>query len=103
MCRQEKSYDKLAVSVTLDSGRTLDCVTYQLSANTLIEESGLPSPQYLDVIKLGARQNGLPPGYRDWLDRQPHNNNTEPVPLYTKVMELVQEDPSCNEKLDKLT
>ncbi|XP_064610735.1 LOW QUALITY PROTEIN: gamma-glutamylcyclotransferase-like [Liolophura sinensis] len=99
---QEKSYAKFSVSVTLQSGMTVDCVTYQMQKRT-VEETGVPSPQYLDVIRRGARQNGLPSEYRDWLDRQPHNNNPGPVPLYRKVMDLIQNDPSCNQDIDKLT
>ena len=81
-------YKPLEVDVETPDGEKHTCRTYQL----LIEDAQdkRPSPQYLDVILRGARQNGLPDAYIARLEKIEHNGNTERVKVYEEVLALVE-------------
>ena len=58
------------MSVTGSKGDVFNCLAYQRIAGDV----GAPSPQYLNVILLGAREHNLPEHYiRDKLMTVQHN------------------------------
>ncbi|XP_051576199.1 gamma-glutamylcyclotransferase-like [Myxocyprinus asiaticus] len=56
------TYSPMEVSVSA-SGQDLNCRTYMMNSCVY----GPPSPQYLQVIVMGAEQNGLPEEYQEKL------------------------------------
>ncbi|KAF6086273.1 hypothetical protein HJG60_008468 [Phyllostomus discolor] len=62
--KQEKAYAPIKVNVSTQEGEEIICRTYQMRNY----ESAPPSPQYKKVICMGAKENGLPPEYREKLD-----------------------------------
>ncbi|XP_020487303.1 gamma-glutamylcyclotransferase a [Labrus bergylta] len=66
-------YSPLEVSVETDKGLML-CRTYQMNNF----HPSPPSPQYKEVVCLGAEQNGLPVEYMKKLEAIPTNNYSGP-------------------------
>ncbi|XP_033207643.1 gamma-glutamylcyclotransferase-like isoform X2 [Belonocnema kinseyi] len=73
-------YFPLKVSVKTPEGQILDCRSYQQCNNPekhinlkLLPEERQPSPQYLNVILKGARENHLPTDYIQFLESISHN------------------------------
>ena len=55
-------YERMAVSVELDSGETVPAVAY-VACEKSICEPGMPSRVYLDMIVSGAHYHKLPPAH----------------------------------------
>lgn len=55
-------YAQRTVRVRVDGGNALDAVTY-VAGNKFIENSLIPSPEYLQTIFRGAREHKLPDEY----------------------------------------
>lgn len=66
-------YSPLEVSVETDNGTVL-CRTYQMNNF----HASPPSPQYKQVVCLGAEQNGLPVEYKKRLEAVQTNNYSGP-------------------------
>ena len=49
-----------------------------------------PSPQYVNVIRAGAKQKGLPADYQKYLATVEDNGYAGPLPTFDKIMESVQ-------------
>ncbi|XP_005797408.1 gamma-glutamylcyclotransferase-like [Xiphophorus maculatus] len=69
-------YSPLEVSVEIDDG-VLQCRTYQMNNF----HASPPSPQYKQVVCLGAEQNGLPREYLNRLEAIQTNNYSGPSVL----------------------
>ncbi|XP_063040909.1 gamma-glutamylcyclotransferase a [Engraulis encrasicolus] len=78
--KQEEVYSPLQVTVETDSG-TLLCRTYQMNGFCAC----LPSPQYKQVLCLGAQQNGLPPQYIKALQDLETNNYSGPSSIMDEI------------------
>ncbi len=85
----EGYYRPLEVTVETPGGDKLTCRTYQLLR--LGSEDKRPSPQYLDVIIRGAKQNELPQEYIDWLEKIEHNGYSGEVAVFNEVQEKAKE------------
>lgn len=83
-------YRPIEVNVETADKRLLTCRSYRL-CETTDEGDNRPSPQYLDVILRGARQNKLPEDYVDFLKSFEHNNYQGTVELYESVLKLIGE------------
>lgn len=59
-----------------------------MDADTLNDRK--PSPYYKKIVIAGARQNGLPEEYIQFLEGFPDNGVTEIPPLYQNVLEAVR-------------
>jgi len=57
-------YRRIPVNVVVDTGETIAAFTYQ---SDKITEGRKPSARYIGLLIDGARQNGLPPDYLDFL------------------------------------
>ena len=61
-------YSRRDVEVIVTGGRTLAAYTYQSAHRTTGRR---PSPRYIGLILDGARENGLPSTWIDWLESLP--------------------------------
>ena len=77
--RQEAAYRRLYVSVFSPNGEELKCRTYQKKKDS--ESVTAPSPQYLETILTGARENSLPHDYVEKLSSTEHNGYTGEVTI----------------------
>ena len=82
-------YKPIEVQVETPAGDKLTCRSYQLLI--LNAKDPRPSPHYLDVIKRGARQNGLPAEYLQFLDNIEHNGYEGEVKMYNNVLAMLKE------------
>ncbi|KAK6982448.1 hypothetical protein BgiMline_017832 [Biomphalaria glabrata] len=84
---QEAHYYPIEVEVEHD-GQMVKCRTYEMQKKT----TGycLPSPHYKKVLIDGARQNGLPEEYVEYLESFEDNGVTKTPPNYRKVMDMVE-------------
>ncbi len=80
----QKYYQPIEVEVTTVSGNQLKCRTYEML--TLTHEDNRPSPQYLSIIIMGAKECGLPKEYIGRLESIDHNGYSGPVEVYDKIM-----------------
>ncbi|KAG5264348.1 hypothetical protein AALO_G00252780 [Alosa alosa] len=78
--KQEEVYSPMEVSVETDSG-LLACRTYQMNNFSAC----LPSPQYKQVLCLGAQQNGLPLEYLKKLQDVETNNYSGPSSIMDEI------------------
>ncbi|XP_015595842.1 gamma-glutamylcyclotransferase [Cephus cinctus] len=76
----DKIYFPMTVDVETPNGTSLQCRVYQQCKNPeenvtteLLPEERRPSPLYLNTILSGARENGLPHEYIQFLQSIPHN------------------------------
>ncbi len=76
-----KQYQPIEVNVTSLSGDQLKCRTYQML--NLTGEDRCPSPQYLNIMVMGAEECGLPNEYIERLKAVEHT--------HTKLKELLRE------------
>ena len=81
-------YQPIEVEVTTPDGEKHKCRAYQLLINNAQDKR--PSPQYLDVIIRGAKQNGLPQEYLEELENIEHNGNTQRLKVYEDIMALIE-------------
>jgi len=72
--------------VTTTDGETVKCKTYR----GRWAGGGKPSPQYLDVMIRGAKQNSVPKEYLTYLENIPHNNNKKTVYVYERIIESLK-------------
>ncbi len=79
-----KYYKPIEVEVTTVSGSKLKCRTYEMLS--LAHEDNQPSPQYLSIIVMGAKECGLPEEYIGKLENIEHNGYSGPVEVYDKIM-----------------
>ena len=84
-------YRPLEVEVQLSPGDSpVKCRTYQMVEETV--KDPLPSPQYLDVILRGAKQNGLPAPYVEKLAAFEHNGYEGPCEVYEKILKSIGQE-----------
>ncbi|KAK3578266.1 hypothetical protein CHS0354_011591, partial [Potamilus streckersoni] len=83
------TYLPLVVDVLPSRGHPLRCRTHQVKTSNA-ECYCLPSPQYMEIMLLGAEQNGLPGEYISHLKAIIHNNNTENVDEYRMILNLIK-------------
>uniref|UniRef100_A0A3Q3LM02 Gamma-glutamylcyclotransferase b n=1 Tax=Mastacembelus armatus TaxID=205130 RepID=A0A3Q3LM02_9TELE len=74
------AYSPVELSVK-PQGQELNCRTYIM--NSCVYAS--PSPQYLQVIVMGAEQNGLPKDYQEKLKAVKTNMYEGPLPMMTEL------------------
>ncbi|NXX43003.1 GGCT glutamylcyclotransferase, partial [Tricholaema leucomelas] len=74
-------YVPIEVSVHTPEGKVLTCRSYQMKDCVC----GPPSPQYKQVICMGAKQNGLPADYQKKLEAIETNNYAGPVPIMEEI------------------
>ncbi|XP_062841790.1 gamma-glutamylcyclotransferase [Trichomycterus rosablanca] len=67
-------------------GQTVICRTYIMNNRT----PSLPSPQYLQVIRMGAKQNRLPKYYQDKLNNIKYNNFDGHLPVMDEIKAALQ-------------
>ncbi|KAH9519965.1 hypothetical protein Btru_071374 [Bulinus truncatus] len=84
---QEAYYHPIEVDVE-SNGEKIKCRTYEMQKNTT--GYSLPSPHYKKVLIDGARQNGLPEEYIEYLESFEDNGVTDTPPNYRKVMDMVE-------------
>ncbi|MEQ8559381.1 MAG: gamma-glutamylcyclotransferase family protein [Henriciella sp.] len=60
------AYERVPLTVTTEDGKPLRCQTYVAFPQGYFP----PSPAYLDIIREGAREHGLPPDYVRALGRR---------------------------------
>ncbi|XP_054638463.1 gamma-glutamylcyclotransferase b [Dunckerocampus dactyliophorus] len=74
------AYSPMEVSVTTE-GLELSCRTYVMNSCVYAP----PSPQYLQVIVMGAEQNGLPNDYQEKLRAIETNKYDGPLPVMAEL------------------
>lgn len=80
-------YKPKEVVVEAKNGNMLTCRTYELLWKG--DGDNRPSPQYLDVIIRGAKQNELPEEYIQTLNAIEHNGHSGRVELYENVLKMI--------------
>ncbi|KAJ8395767.1 hypothetical protein AAFF_G00028140 [Aldrovandia affinis] len=87
-------YHPIEVKVTTEEGEIL-CRTYQMNDF----KANIPSPQYMQVMCLGAKQNGLPLDYLRMLETMETNDYSGPSILddIKEAMELYQNNQHGHE------
>ncbi|XP_069504866.1 gamma-glutamylcyclotransferase [Ambystoma mexicanum] len=74
-------YVPIEITVTTEAGEELTCRSYQLNDYV----PSLPSPQYKQVICMGAKQNLLPAEYQNKLEAIETNNYEGPLPIMQEI------------------
>ncbi|XP_062385265.1 gamma-glutamylcyclotransferase a [Sardina pilchardus] len=82
--KQEEVYSPMEVTVETDNG-LLVCRTYQMNNFSAC----LPSPQYKQVLCLGAQQNGLPLEYLKKLQDVETNNYSGPSSIMDEIKHVM--------------
>lgn len=60
------AYRRHVIGVTTPGGHAIEAVTYRVVAPA---PEGPPAPGYIEVLRTGAREHGLPAPYQDYLAR----------------------------------
>ncbi|XP_053323444.1 gamma-glutamylcyclotransferase [Spea bombifrons] len=81
---QEGIYEPIEINVKTATG-DLTCRCYQMNKCVY----GLTSPQYKQVMCMGAKQNDLPPQYRKMLEDIETNNYSGPIPIMEKLKDAI--------------
>ncbi|KAJ1101718.1 hypothetical protein NDU88_006783 [Pleurodeles waltl] len=74
-------YIPIEITVHNEAGEELTCRCYQLNDYVF----SLPSPQYKQVICMGAKQNLLPADYQKKLEAIETNNYEGPMPIMQEI------------------
>ncbi|XP_071784751.1 uncharacterized protein [Asterias amurensis] len=86
----DKGYFRRLSPITVSSEtpqEDFSCFTYQM-VDPIFDRK--PSPQYVNVIRAGAKQKGLPADYQKYLATIEDNGYAGPLPTFDKIMESVQ-------------
>ncbi|KAM8967080.1 gamma-glutamylcyclotransferase [Pelodytes ibericus] len=78
-------YEPIEINVQTVEGPDITCRCYQM--NKIVY--GLTSPQYKQVLCMGAKQNDLPLQYQKLLEDIETNNYSGPVPIMDKLLDEI--------------
>ncbi|XP_075068516.1 gamma-glutamylcyclotransferase [Mixophyes fleayi] len=82
---QEGTYQPIEINVQTEGGE-LVCRCYQMTKYV----HGLTSPQYKQVMCMGAKQNKLPFHYQKRLEDLETNNYCGPIPIMNRLKDAIQ-------------
>lgn len=85
-------YEFAQVEVINSNGKKYSCRTYYVPKHVIDRDThdSHPSPQYMDIILRGARQNQLPITYQDLLKSIENNGNKKNVSIYDDILQLLK-------------
>ncbi|OWF37950.1 gamma-glutamylcyclotransferase-like [Mizuhopecten yessoensis] len=88
--RQEHEHQPLTVKV-ISQDQGFECHCFKMIPQTVKTTwDKRPSPQYKEIILLGARQSDLPTEYTHELEKWDDNNYQGQVDVYDRVMKIMQ-------------
>ena len=61
------AYTRFEKDIIAENGERLKCVVFMMNEDVIVREREKPSPQYIGVVREGAKEHNLPKEYQEWL------------------------------------